>query len=77
MKIRLFDAMIDQKFGVSVYDIPRDEKNEIQEEMGNWCTYTFGESTNHGYFPSKWKQSFGTFYFMTENQRNMFLLRWG
>lgn len=69
--------MIDQKFGVSVYDLPRDEESTIREEISNWCFDTFGGSIDYGCFPSKWKHSFGTFYFMTENQRNMFLLRWG
>ena len=76
MKIRLFDAMIDQKYGVTVYELQREVREELLVNMREWCCETFGISTKHRYIPAKWKQSFGTFYFITEKQRTLFLLRW-
>lgn len=76
MKIKLFDAMIDQKYGLTVYDIPSEDKDRITYDMHDWCTKTFGKTITNRYIPAKWKQSFTTFYFMTEKHRNLFLLRW-
>lgn len=42
----------------------------------NWCTKTFGESTEN-LNTSSWFYSAGKYYFNDEANRTMFLLRWG
>lgn len=71
MKLQLFDALIDFKFGVSVvhhasYDYyARDSKNQ---ELCEWCKQSFGREN--------YTASFNSFYFNTEADRNWFILRW-
>lgn len=77
MKFSLFDAMIDQTYGVSVYGFDNDfEKNSFAVDSGIWCEQTFGKSPVGRWSIPKWKQSFTTFYFREEKQRTLFLLRW-
>ena len=71
MKLKLFDALLDFKFGVSVvhydsYDYYA--TNLKNQELHNWCKQQFGGRN--------YTALFNTFYFSTEEQRNWFILRW-
>jgi len=63
---KLFDALIEHKYGVSVYDTS--VKREQLDEVRIWCKETFGERNFTG--------SFRQFYFKTEDARTLFILRW-
>ena len=77
MKFSLFNAMIDQKYGVIVYSFDSDEeKLQIETDMYNWCTAQFGISKATLSTRPIWKKSFMTFYFMKESHRSWFLLKW-
>lgn len=77
MKFSLFNAMIDQKYGVTVYGFDsHEEKTAMSTDMHNWCTEQFGVSKATLSTRPVWKQSFMTFYFMKEKQRAWFLLKW-
>ena len=45
MKLQLFDALIREKYGVTVYDYDMNAKVTIIQEMREWCSATF--SVNH------------------------------
>jgi hypothetical protein len=66
MKVELFDAYIEYKFGVSVYGFTdREDRDNKTKKMIDWCDTMF----------SNYKSSFSTFYFNTEQDRNWFLLK--
>ena len=62
IEFRLFDALIETKYGVSVYDTVGSH-----DDKRRWCKETFGNNYN---------SSFGQYYFKTEADRAWFLLRW-
>jgi hypothetical protein len=68
MKIEPFDALIKEKYGVSVYDCDSDTTRDPIKEMRTWCSATFGVRT--------YKPSLSNFYFMNESDRLLFIMRW-
>ena len=67
MKLHLFDALIREKYGVSVYDCGTTHSIQLKE-MRTWCINTFGEGNV--------RQSLSNFYFLNESDRLMFIMRY-
>jgi hypothetical protein len=67
MKLHLFDALIREKYVVSVYDCGTNHNTQL-EEMRTWCSATFGVRT--------YKPSLSNFYFINESDRLMFIMRY-
>ena len=65
-KFTVFIALIKWHYAVQIVQgqLSKLESNE----MHNWCTAAFGKEA--------YTASFNQFYFLTEQQRTMFLLRW-
>ena len=68
MKLQLFDALIREKYGVTVYDYDMNAKVTIIQEMREWCSATFSVRT--------YKPSLSNFYFLKESDRLLFIMRW-
>lgn len=67
MKLHLFDALIREKYGVSVYDCDANYNAQLKE-MREWCGATFSVRT--------YKPSLSNFYFLKESDRLLFIMRW-
>ena len=68
MKIEPFDALIKEKYGISVYDCDSNTTRDPIKEMRTWCINTFGEGNV--------RPSLTNFYFMNESDRLMFIMRY-
>lgn len=67
IKYELFKSKITQKYGLCVYDFGTVEQKELfMENAHNFLNQTYNKRDV--------KMSFATFYFMTESQRNWFMV---
>jgi hypothetical protein len=71
MKLELFDAGIEFKYGASVVHnneiLNYFDRRKVNQELDKWCEQQFGK---------QFISTFNDFYFETEEQRNWFILRW-
>jgi hypothetical protein len=67
MKLTTFESKISQKFPYVVV-INQNEEDVLLTNIKSWCNQTFGKNV-HSYVNS--------FSFKTEQDRTLFLLKWG
>lgn len=53
-----------------------DNRDHMIMEMKDWCRETFGAKAYAEYYGKHWRYTEGVFWFNTEKDRTLFLLRW-
>lgn len=52
------------------------DRMKRRQEMIDWCTNNFGAKEYGAYYADRWLEANGRFWFKTEADRMMFVLRW-
>lgn len=67
MKFSHFDALIKEKYAISLRDYGGYYETTVISELHEWCDTNIGRQN--------YRANFSTFYFMTEEQRLMFTIK--